>query len=85
MTIPNNQTDAIAEFRRSVGFQFGLVMHSGLEIDQAIEHICASALKLLKSERERCAVLAENVFDDNYHAFYINAALRIAAKIREIE
>lgn len=34
-------------FRRSVRFQFGFVLYSGLEIERAVDNICESAQKRL--------------------------------------
>lgn len=43
---------AYDKFRRSVGFQFGFVMYSGLSTAKAIDHIVASAEKLIERLRE---------------------------------
>ncbi len=47
---------AMDRFRRSVGFQFGFVLYSGLDVKTAIEHICSSAEKHLLPQPtgERC-------------------------------
>lgn len=39
-------------FRRSAGFQFMFVLHSGLEVGKAIDHLCASAQKFSVALRE---------------------------------
>ena len=50
----NEKTDQetpIDRFRRSAGFQFMFVLHSGLEVGKAIDHLCASAEKLVAASR----------------------------------
>lgn len=42
----------IDAFRRSAGFQFMFVLHSGLAIGKAIDHLCASAEKFSAAMRE---------------------------------
>lgn len=42
----------LAAFRRSAGFQFMFVLHSGMEVGKAIDHLCASAQKFGAAMRE---------------------------------
>jgi hypothetical protein len=53
----DRETEEIVEtpldaFRRSAGFQFMFVLHSGLEVGRAIDHLCASAEKFSAAMRE---------------------------------
>lgn len=42
----------LAAFRRSAGFQIMFVLHSGLEVGRAIDHLCASAEKFRAASSE---------------------------------
>jgi hypothetical protein len=52
---------AMEKFRRSVGFQFGFVMYSGLDVPTAIDHICASAEVLLAARATQPATAPSGV------------------------
>ena len=45
------QETPLARFRRSAGFQIMFVLHSGLEIGKAVDHLCASAEKFSAAQR----------------------------------
>jgi hypothetical protein len=62
---PERDETAMEKFRRSVGFQFGFVMYSGLDVPTAIDHICASAEVLLAA---RAAQPATALGDAAAHA-----------------
>lgn len=38
---------AFEKFRNSVGFQIMFVLHSGLEVPRAVDHICSAAERLI--------------------------------------
>src|SRR5688500_6512817 len=42
----------LAAFRRSAGFQIMFVLHSGLDVGRAVDHLCASAEKFSAAQRE---------------------------------
>jgi hypothetical protein len=80
-------------FRRSVGFQFGFVLISGLEVKKGIDHVCSAAEKLvaashssavadaIKQERARVKI-AVRAID---HAFYRFDSRALAAVLAAID
>lgn len=50
---------AMDKFRNSVGFQFMFVLHSGLEVERAVDHVCAAAERLIEARATQPATTPE--------------------------
>jgi hypothetical protein len=57
--INNNRGKAIEKFRNRAGFQIMFILHSGLEIERALDHLCAAAEDLHVALKDETSENAE--------------------------
>jgi hypothetical protein len=56
---PGQSDEAMQKFRNSVGFQFGFVLYSGLDVKTAVDHVCSAAEKLVEARVNPASSITE--------------------------